>query len=66
MRELKGDTFVFSVSDSMDLLKVGLTCTVVIVQSLSSVQLLYCVACVLPTCSITCCGPEWRVHSWRW
>jgi len=66
MRELKGDTFVFSVSNSMGLLKVGLTYTIVIVQSLSCVRRLDCVARVLPTCSITCCGSEWKFHPWSW
>ena len=24
------------------------------------------VGCILHTCSVTCSGPKWKFHSWRW
>lgn len=24
------------------------------------------IACILHTCSVTCSGPKWKFHSWRW
>lgn len=52
-RELKDDSFGFGVSNSMEFLTGGLLYITVHVG--------FCT-----TFSITCSGPEWKFHLWRW